>query len=121
LAVERSLCGVYTGLSRSADEIYTLSIAEALFHYVKRCVLVLIVSMSLGSMASLLLLGTSLSIRTFCMVRIDRAVITPDGLFIDGNLAVGGGPEPLARLMAIAVREYFSYHPPEPTINRELF
>ena len=49
---------------------------------------------------------------------INRAVITPDGLFIDGKLAV---VEPLARLMAIAVREYFSYHPPEPSINRELF
>jgi len=77
-------------------------------------VLVLIVSMSLGSMASLLLLGTSLSIRTFCMVRINRAVITPDGLLIDGKLAVVEVHGRLSRLMAIAVREYFSYHPPEP-------
>jgi len=48
------------------------------------------------------------------MVRINRAVITPDGLLIDGKLAVVEVHGRLSRLMAIAVREYFSYHPPEP-------
>jgi len=52
---------------------------------------------------------------------INRAVITPDGLLIDGKLAVVEVQGRLARLMAIAVREYFSYHPRSPSINRELF
>jgi hypothetical protein len=45
------------------------------------------------------------------MVCINRAVITPDGLLIDGKLAVVEVQGQLARLMAIAVREFFSPKP----------
>jgi hypothetical protein len=52
-------------------------------------VLVLIVSMSLGSMASLISWDATIN-QDFLYGPdfINRAVITPDGLFIDGKLAV---------------------------------